>query len=172
MTVLQGQAFRLRAWRVGDEDSLVSYANNRNISRWLYDRFPFPYTRKDAEEWIGRAKDQTPLQFFAIEVDGCAAGGIGLDIGSDVRRRTAAIGYWLAEPFWGRGIVTEAVRLVTDYGFRTFDLVRIGAGIFEGNPASMRVLEKAGYQLEGRRRKAVCKDGQVLDEVYYVTFRG
>ena len=108
---------------------------------------------------------------FAIEVDSEAAGEIGLHIQTDVARRSAEIGYWLSEAHWGRGIMTEAVRELTAYSFQHFDLVRIYAMVFEWNPASMRVLKKAGYSLEGRHRKAVTKDGQTIDDVMYAIVR-
>jgi [ribosomal protein S5]-alanine N-acetyltransferase len=161
----------LRSWRVGDEASLVRHANNRNISRNLRDRFPYPYTAADADAWIGRVSAETPPRNFAIVVEGAAVGGIGLELGEDVFRRSAEIGYWLGEPFWGRGIVTEAVRVVTDYAFATFDLCRLQAHVFEWNPASTRVLEKAGYTLESRARLAVTKDGRTIDRLEYVLIR-
>ena len=105
-------------------------------------------------------------------VEGAAVGGIGLDLRSDIFRRSAEIGYWLGEPFWGRGLTTEAVRAVTDYAFETFDLRRIDAGVFEWNRASMRVLEKAGYTCEARLRKSITKEGQTIDQLIYARVRG
>lgn len=161
----------LREWKTGDEESLVQHANSRAIWRNLRDAFPHPYTLADASHWIEVANPTTPITNFAIVVDGAAVGGIGLVLKDDVFRRSAEIGYWLGEQFWGRGIVTEAVRAVTDYAFATFDLCRVYAGVFEWNPASMRVLEKAGYGLECRMRKSVTKDGQTLDELIYAVIR-
>ena len=108
---------------------------------------------------------------FAIVVDGVSVGAIGLVLKDDVFRRSAEIGYWLGTDYWGRGIVTEAVRAVTDYAFATFDICRVYAGVFEWNPASMRVLERAGYELEGRMRKSVTKDGETVDELIYAVIR-
>jgi RimJ/RimL family protein N-acetyltransferase len=161
----------LRPWRVGDEPSLVRYADNRNVSRNLKDRFPFPYTAADADTWIGHVATQTPATAFAIVVDGAAVGGIGIELGTDVHRRSAEIGYWLGEPFWGRGIATEALRALTDYAFATFDICRLEARVFDWNPASARVLEKAGYTLEGRARSAVVKDGRLGDRLLYALVR-
>ena len=161
----------LRPWRAGDEASLVRHANNRNISRNLRDRFPYPYTAGDADVWIGRASAETPPCNFAIVVDGAAVGGIGLELGEDVFRRSAEVGYWLGEPFWGRGIVTEAVHAVTEYAFATFDLCRLQAHVFEGHLASARVLEKAGYTLQSRARLAVTKDGRTIDRLEYALTR-
>ena len=161
----------IRPWRPGDEESLVRHANNRKIWRNLRDAFPHPYTLENAEWWIGIAGSADPITSFAIEVDGAAVGAIGVILRDDVFRRSAEIGYWLGEEFWGRGIVTEALRAMTDYAFATWDLCRISAGVFEWNPGSMRVLEKAGYEFEARSRKAVIKDGETIDELIYVILR-
>jgi len=162
----------LRAWRRGDESSLVRYANNRNVWQNLRDRFPHPYTTGDADEWIRTAGVESPLANFAIVVAGEAVGGTGLTLGTDVFRRSAEVGYWLGEPFWGRGIATEVLRAITDYAFDSFDICRLEAGVFEWNPASMRVLEKAGYVYEGRARLGVTKGGRTGDRVLYARVRG
>ena len=164
-------AARLRPWQWGDEKTYVRHANNRNVSRNLRDRFPYPYTTADAQEWLHGQVGRLPVTAFAIEVNGEAAGGIGLQLQSDIARRSAEIGYWLGEAHWGRGIMTEAVRAVTNYGVRDLDLIRIFASVFERNLASVRVLEKAGYVLEGHFRKAAIKDGEVLDELMYAIVR-
>lgn len=161
----------LRPWRAGDEPSLVRHADNRNVSRNLKDRFPSPYTAADAAQWIARASAQTPPTSFAIVVDGAAVGGIGIELGTDVFRRSAEIGYWLGEPFWGRGIATEALRATTDYAFEHFDICRLEAGVFDWNPASARVLERVGYTLEGRARLGVFKDGRLGDRLLYALVR-
>jgi [ribosomal protein S5]-alanine N-acetyltransferase len=161
----------LRPWRVGDEASLVRYADNRNVWRNHRDRFPHPYTAADADAWIKKASAETPATSFAIVVDGAAVGGIGIDLGTDVFRRSAEIGYWLGEPFWGRGIATEALHAMTEYAFEHFDICRLEAGVFDWNPASMRVLEKAGYELEGRARLSVTKDGRTGDRLLYALVR-
>lgn len=161
----------IREWRPGDEDSLVLHANNRNVSRNLRDAFPYPYTLADAKNWIETAGSADPLTSFAIEVDASAVGGIGIVLKDDIYRKSAEIGYWLGEEFWGRGIATEAVEVMTDYAFSTWDLCRISAGIFEWNPGSGRVLEKAGYQFEGRLRAAVTKDGETIDELIFAIVR-
>jgi RimJ/RimL family protein N-acetyltransferase len=161
----------LRAWRPGDEPSLVRHANSRNVWRNLRDAFPQPYTLADAKHWIETANPATPITNFAIVVGGAAVGAIGLVLKEDVFRRSAEIGYWLGEEYWGRGIVTEAVHAVTEYAFATFDVCRVYAGVFEWNPASMRVLEKAGYEFECRMKKSVTKDGETIDELIYAMVR-
>lgn len=161
----------LRPWRPGDEASLVKHANNRKIWRNVRDLFPYPYTPQHAREWVHRAGRVHPRTNFAIAVDGDAVGGIGIVLREDIYRRSAEIGYWLGEEFWGRGIVTEAVKAMSDWGFAHFDICRIYAGVFEWNPASMRVLEKAGYTLEARLAKQVTKDGETIDEFIYAIVR-
>jgi RimJ/RimL family protein N-acetyltransferase len=161
----------IRSWRWDDISSLVRHANNRRVWRNLQDRFPHPYTTTDAEHWIRQATGTPPETHFAIAIGDEAVGGIGLDLQNDVFRRSAEIGIWLGEPFWGRGIATEAVRALTDLAFTQFDLCRVFAGVFEWNPASMRLLEKAGYSLEARLRKSVTKDGQTIDQMLYAIVR-
>ncbi len=163
--------FLIRDWRHGDEESLVRHANNPKIWRNVRDRFPHPYTLDDAMWWIDHANGEDPMTSFAIVVDGEAVGGIGFFRQEDIFRRSVEIGYWLGEAFWGRGIVTTAVRAMSDYIFANFDVCRIYAGVFEWNPASMRVLEKAGYICEGRMRKAATKDGQTIDEFVYALIK-
>ena len=171
MTELKLSRCVLRPWRTGDEAALVRYANNRNVSGNLKDRFPFPYTPADAAAWIAHASAQTPPSNFAIVVDGEAVGGLGIELGTDVFQRSAEIGYWLGEPFWGRGIATEALRAATEYAWATFDIIRLEAGVFSWNPASARVLEKAGYTLEGRMRQGIVKHGRVGDRLIYGLLR-
>ena len=162
----------LRPWRRGDEGALIRYANNRNVWRNLRDRFPHPYTIADAESWIRRNEETNePTMSFAIVLEGEPVGAVGLEHREDVDRRTLELGYWLGEPFWGRGLATEAARAVADYAFATFDVERLEAGVFEWNPASGRVLEKAGFQLEARLRKSVFKDGQLIDRLLYARLR-
>ncbi len=164
--------FRLRPWKIEDVDSLVKYANNLNISKNLQDRFPSPYTLEDAYDFIGMniAKGE-PTEIFAIEVNGEAAGGIGLHQQADIQIKNAEMGYWLGEPYWGNGIMTRAIQQMVDYGFETFDITRIFARPFGTNLASQRVLEKAGFILEGRFEKTLFKNGEYLDELFYAVRR-
>jgi [ribosomal protein S5]-alanine N-acetyltransferase len=161
----------LRGWRVGDEHSLALHANNYKIWRNVRDRFPHPYTLEDARRWIEHASSEDPLTNFAIVMDGAAVGGIGLIFHDDIYHRSAEIGYWLGEAYWGRGLTTEAVRGVVEWAFDNFDLARIYAGILEWNPASARVLEKAGFQFEARLRRAVTKENHTMDELLYALVR-
>ena len=147
--------------------SLAKHANNRKIWLGMRDLFPHPYTLDHANEFLGRATSKQPPTNFCIEINGAAVGGIGVQLGEDVNRHTAGLGYWLGEDFWGHGVMTEVVPFVTDYCFQNFPLQRIQAEAYANNPASIRVLEKAGFVLEGRLRKNVIKDGQVLDSLLY-----
>jgi ribosomal-protein-alanine N-acetyltransferase len=162
----------VREWRKGDADSLVAHANNIKIWRNLHDAFPNPYTRADADAWIEKTSTEHADTVFAIVVDGKAVGGIGFHRGTDVQRLTATIGYWLGEPYWGRGITSEALRAVTEYAFANFDFERLEAYVFEWNLASTRVLEKAGYMQEARLRKRVTKEGRTADCFLYARVRG
>ena len=158
---------RIRSWKRSDQGSLVRYANNPRIWINLRDRFPHPYRVADARAWLTHVTAQRPETNFTIEVGGEAAGGIGFHPQEDVHRRSAEIGYWLGEPFWGRGIATQAVRALASYALRAHDLTRIYAFVFEWNPASARVLEKAGFTREGRLRQSVTKDGRTIDQFLY-----
>ncbi|MDP3062742.1 MAG: GNAT family N-acetyltransferase [Chloroflexota bacterium] len=166
-----GGGYRLRPWRAGDEASLAKYANNHKVWRNMRDSFPHPYTLEDARAWLTKREGQQPENVFAIATATEAVGGIGLHPQTDIDRRTAEVGYWLGEPFWGRGIATRAVRALVPYAFANFDLARLQAHVFEWNPASARVLEKAGFTLEARLRKAVTKDGQTIDMFQYALVR-
>jgi RimJ/RimL family protein N-acetyltransferase len=175
--ILTTSRLRLRPWQPGDEAALVKYAGNRNVSRYMRDRFPYPYTETDARNWISIASQDSPTAHFAIEylgeggAPGEAIGSIGLMLGEDVYHRSAELGYWIGEPFWGRGIILDAIGVIVPYGFQTFSLTRIFAAVFENNPRSARVLERAGFALEGRLLKSVVKDHVVMDSLLYAVVR-
>lgn len=161
----------VRDWRPDDKAALLRIANNREVWRNLSHRFPHPYTEADADFWFGlMARDPRPTH-WAIEVDGAVAGGIGVDPGEGIFAKTARFGYWLGEPFWGRGIMTSAVRATSDYILDHFDLVRLESPVFEWNPASMRVLEKSGFVRECIQRRSIYKDGEIIDAVLFVRIR-
>lgn len=168
---LQGNDFIIRGWQKGDEVSLQKNANNPKVSACLMDRFPSPYTIEAAINWVDSLIDQDPLINFAITINNEVIGGIGIEPRQDVYRKTAIIGYWLSEELWGKGIMTEAVKLVTEYAFAHLDFIRLQASVYSKNPASMRVLEKAGYVKEGIMRNAVIKGGEILDEHMYAILR-
>jgi RimJ/RimL family protein N-acetyltransferase len=157
----------VRSWQVGDEDSLARHANDRDVWLNLRDRFPQPYTRADAEQWIGIAVAQQPQTNFAIAVAGAAVGGIGLTLHDDVERCSAEVGYWLGRVYWGKGLAAAALRAVTAHAFAAHSLTRVYALPFADNAASIRVLEKAGFLFEGRLRRSAVKDGVVRDQAMY-----
>ena len=165
--LLQGARCFVRPWRKSDAASLVEHANNLNVAKNLRDRFPHPYTRADARFFlrhVSAAEDPTNL---AIEVDGQAVGAVGYVPGQDVERFSAEIGYWLGEAFWGRGIATEALTLVTEHAFAQLNFLRLYALPFTDNPASTRVLEKAGYTREARLQSSCVKYGVPRDQWLY-----
>jgi RimJ/RimL family protein N-acetyltransferase len=164
---LVGQRVTLRAWRSNDAPLLARYANNPNVARQLRDRFPHPYTIADARQFIQMAAGARPTTMFAMVVEGGAVGGIGFFPGADVERFSAEIGYWLAEPYWGRGITVEAVQLVSKYAFEVCNMLRLFALPFADNQQSLRVLEKAGYTREATLRSSSVKYGQIRDQALY-----
>jgi RimJ/RimL family protein N-acetyltransferase len=140
---LEGSRCAVRSWRHGDVEAIVRHANNDNIASQLRDRFPHPYTRQHAAQFLQMATTETDDTNLAIDVDGQAVGGVGFVPGTDVERFSAEIGYWLGETLWGRGIATEAVLLVTDYTFDQLNLLRMFALPFADNLASRRVVALA-----------------------------
>lgn len=161
----------IRQWKNEDLQKLVSHANNINVWNNLRNYFPHPYTEEHGKAWLEKVVDALPAINMAIEADGKLVGGIGLILNGDVYIKSAEIGYWLGEQYWGKGIATEAVRQMTEYAFYYFDLVRLYAEVFETNKASMRVLEKNGYYLEGVRRKAVFKNNVLMDDYIWVKLK-
>jgi RimJ/RimL family protein N-acetyltransferase len=161
----------IRSWRQDDAASLAKHANNRSVWLSLRDLFPHPYTIQDASEFLLRVNTEQPSTKFCIDIEGSAVGGIGIRIGKDIHRHTAELGCWLSQDFWGHGIASEAVPALTEYCFENFPLRRIYAEPFANNPASARVLEKAGFLLEGRLKNNIFKDGQILDSLLYARVR-
>jgi RimJ/RimL family protein N-acetyltransferase len=162
----------VREWRLDDALSLAMHANDRRISLNMRDAFPHPYTAADAAAFLAIAVSMQPRTWFAVTVDGEAVGGIGYTLHGDVERVSAEIGYWLGAAFWGRGIMTAALRAVTTYAFREHpELRRIYAVPYVTSIASAHILEKTGYRLEGRLRQSVIKDGHVLDQFMYAILR-
>ena len=159
--------FKLRSWNINDLESLVKYANNYNIAKNLTNQFPHPYTKKNGESFIAMATKNYPLNIFAIDIRGQACGGIGLHPQQDIHCKNAELGYWLAEPYWGKGIITNAIKQIVKYGFKTFDIDRIFARPFENNIGSQKALENSGFVLEGKFDKVLYKNGEYLDELIY-----
>jgi [ribosomal protein S5]-alanine N-acetyltransferase len=137
----------------------------------LRDRFPFPYEMEQARTFLGWIAKQPSPTVWAIEVNGEAVGGIGIELHTDVERVSAEVGYWLGEAMWGRGIATEALKAVTAEAFKRFDITRLYALPFADHAASVRVLEKAGYVREGHLRRSAIKDGNVRDQLLFAAYR-
>jgi [ribosomal protein S5]-alanine N-acetyltransferase len=169
-TEIEPGDWQLREWAPTDEAALVKYANNIKIWENVRDVFPYPYTSLDAQEWIDRAS-QRPITNFAIALPAEAIGGVGFVLQEDIYSRSAEIGYWVGEPFWGKGIATSALGALVRFAFSNFDLVRLYATVFEWNTASARVLEKNGFELEGRLAKSVTKKGATIDSLLYALLR-
>lgn len=171
MPIDLGDGISIRTYRERDFRSLARNANDRRIAANLRDGFPHPYTEHHARAYLARVATHRPQLAYAVADGDEIVGGIGILPGEDVDRRTAELGYWLAVPYWGRGIMSRAVRRFTDWAFARFDLLRIHASVFRTNPASARVLEKAGFRFEGRMRSAVFESGQVSDPLLYARIR-
>lgn len=157
----------LRRPVISDKVQITELANNRKIADNLRDIFPYPYSEKDAADYINICmKEDVPVT-FAIEFNGQLAGMIALVPQDDIYRKSAEVGYWIGEKFWGKSIATTALELITEYGFKELKFKRIYSGVFDYNKASMRVLEKCGYEFEGIFKKNVIKNGKFYDEYRY-----
>lgn len=159
----------IREWIISDAGELAQMLNNKKILDNLRDGLPYPYTTQDAKEYITTmlASDQTKTFAFAIIAEDKVVGSIGVFRCENIHFRTAEMGYYIGEPYWGNGIMTSAVRQVCEYIFANTDIIRIFAEPFAYNIASCRVLEKAGFQFEGLLRKNAVKNGVVLDMKMY-----
>jgi [ribosomal protein S5]-alanine N-acetyltransferase len=160
----------IRSWRESDAEELQVAGDDREVSQYLRDRFCYPYTLADARAWIAMSTEDDPSS-LAIEVDGLVAGATALELYAAERRHTSELGYWLARSYWGRGIATEVCAAMTRHAFEHFGLVRVQAEVYGPNAASMRVLEKCGFQVEGVRRKAILKGETYLDATVYANLR-
>lgn len=165
--------FTLRPWRPADAADIAPLADNPRVAANLRDGFPSPYTLADAEAYVAAcmAGDEASALTRAIVVAGRAVGSIGVFRQADVYRRSAELGYWLGEPYWGQGIMTATVRAICREAFDRYDIVRIYAKPFAHNSASCRVLEKAGFTLEGTLRRSICKNGEIGDSCVYALLR-
>ena len=170
--VLHLERCTLRPWHVDDAASFARHADDREVWRNMRDVFPHPCAAEHAQRWLERACAAEAGRAFAIEVEGEAVGEIGITPLTDVHRRTGELFYWLGRAVWNRGIATEVVRAFTEHAFTVLDLVRVQATVYEWNPASMRVLEKCGYERESTKRRAALKDGRFVDCIEYARLRG
>jgi RimJ/RimL family protein N-acetyltransferase len=162
----------LRHWQKKDRFILAALANNIRIWNNVRDRLPHPYTIQHAGAFIKYCRKQDPSPVLAIEVEGQLAGCIGLELQDDISRISAELGYWIGEPYWGRGVATEAVKQMMEYIFEAFPVLsRIYAKVFEYNKASMNVLERNGFHLESVQKKSAIKNNEIIDEYVWVKFR-
>lgn len=169
----------VRPWRRSDAASLSHHGDNINVWRKLRNRFPHPYTLAEAESWVtfctkGKGTAALPVTEFAICVDDVAVGGIGLAMGSDIYIRTAELGYWISEEFWGRGVMSAVAEAFVRWVWTCKDhvqLVRLNAEVTEGNVGSVKVLRKAGFELEGRRPAMSWKTGELKAVLLYGVLR-
>lgn len=158
----------LRPWTANDASQLSSIANNQRIGDNIRDGLPFPYTIKDAHDWLNIIlPENNPPRFFSISIDNQIVGSIGIILKTNIYRKNFEIGFFLSENFWGRGIITRAVKAVTWYTFRNFDIVRVYAETFSDNTGSRRALEKAGFKLEATLRKSIIKNDIIKDSCIY-----
>ena len=163
----------IRQWRLSDKERLAELLNNKKIQDNLRDGLPYPYATVDAEVYINSmlAADPTKTFAFAITVDDVVIGSIGVFRYNNIHFRTAEMGYYIGEPYWGKGYTTSAVEQVCQYVFENTDILRIFAEPFAYNTASCRVLEKAGFQFEGTLRSNAVKNGKVLDMRMYARIK-
>ena len=163
----------IRPWRLEDKSALAAMINNKNILNNLRDGIPYPYTEKDAEDYISAmlSVDETKTFPFAITAGDELIGSISVFRCDNIHSRTAEVGYYIAEPYWGQGYGTCAVKQICAYIFENTDIIRIFADPFACNTASCRVLEKAGFQLEGTLRSNAVKNGKVLDMKMYALIK-
>lgn len=159
----------IRPWRIEDAKDLAQMLNNKNILDNLRDGLPYPYTEEDAKYYITAmlSADKTKTFAFAITIEDKVIGSIGIFRCENIHFRTAEMGYYIGEPYWGRGITTSAVRQACSYVFEHTNIIRVFAEPFAHNAASCRVLEKAGFVLEGILRSNAVKNGRILDMKMY-----
>ncbi len=160
---------KIRKWKLSDAADLAAAVSNKKVQDNLRDGLPYPYTKQDGAEFISAmlSADEDETFAFAVTIDNKAVGSIGVFRQGNIHRQTAELGYYIAEEYWGKGIMTEAVRQTCEYVFDKSDIIRIYAEPFAYNTASCRVLEKAGFQYEGTLRNNAVKNGKVIDMKMY-----
>ncbi len=165
------QEFKLK--KLALEDALIfsMHANNRNIWENLTDRFPHPYTEENAIDFIKLTHKNDPIQIKGIYVGSEPIGAIGLHPLEDVFSKNIELGYWIAEPYWGKGIMSRAIAQMVEYGFKNFSINRIFARPFGRNIGSIKTLEKNGFKLEATLEKTIFKDGKYEDELIFAVRR-
>lgn len=171
LPIIERELYRMRPWHPDDASSLVKHANNPKVARNLRDGFPHPYSLADARKWLDIVVENQSDLILALEINGEAAGGIGIHAGKDVYSYNGEIGYWLSEIYWAKGIMTEAVGILVDHAFMHTKWLRLFATIFESNTPSMRILEKCGFRHEATHKQVVMKEGKLLDEYLFALLK-
>jgi RimJ/RimL family protein N-acetyltransferase len=159
--------YQIREFLTNDVEAIVKNANNREVSKYMRDSFPYPYTKENAAQWIDFVKKNYSTLFFAIADETELIGGIGAVPQTDVHRFSAEVGFWLGQSHWNKGIITIVLPVFCNYLFTKFNFNRLTANVFEGNEASKKVLEKTGFVLEGTLRKNVFKENKFVDHYIY-----
>lgn len=164
---------KIREWKLEDAEDLAAVISDKDVQDNLRDGIPYPYTREDAEEFISAmlSADRNKVFAFAITADEKVAGSIAVFRQENIHSRTGELGYYLAQDYWGKGLMPEAVKQICDYVFCNTDMIRIFAEPFAQNIRSCRVLEKAGFQYEGTLRCNAVKNGLVMDMKMYARLR-
>lgn len=165
---------KIRKWKLSDSADLAAVLSNKKVQDNLRDGLPHPYTEQDGKNYISAmlSADENETFAFAVTIDNKVIGSIGVFRQENIHRQTAELGYCIAEEYWGKGIMTEAVRQICEYVFGKRDIIRIYAEPFAYNAASCRVLEKAGFQYEGTLRSNAVKNGKVIDMKMYSLLKG
>lgn len=161
---------KLRPWQMSDAERLAILANNVNIAKFMRNVFPHPYSIDNAKMFLETALKEEK-RFFAITVNDEVIGGTGIHPQDDIFANNAEIGYWIGEPYWGKGYMSEAIKLITDQAFENFPINRVWLRIYGNNPRSMKIAEKAEYKLEAKFEKTLLKNGELLDEYIYAKRR-
>jgi len=167
MVIVEKEIYTLRKWNQCDAESLSEYLNNKQIWDNCRDSLPYPYGLDDAHSYIKSIENNEPISDFCIEVNGEAVGNIGFVRGSDIERYNAEVGYWIAEKYWNKGIVTDALKEAVKYYFANSEIVRVFAPVYQHNIASMTVLKKVGFKEYGIAKKGAYKNGRFIDLCYY-----
>lgn len=167
MIICKRENYVVRTWEPGDAQSLARHINNKKIWDCCRDGLPSPYRQEDAYDFLAKIRQQMEIADFCVVVDGAAVGGIGFVPQTDVERYNAEVGYWLSEEYWNRGIMSGVVRDAVHYYMTNTEIVRVFARVYGRNIASVRVLEKTGFRKVGMMRNSFCKNGELIDSLYF-----
>lgn len=159
--------YTLRKITPNDLDTLVKYANNPKVHLYTSNKFPYPYLKEHALSFIEFANSSTTSDIMAIDINGEFVGGCGIHFKEDLQSKNAELGYWLAEPFWGKGIITSVITERIQHAFNKHNIHRLYASVFDENIASQKALLKCGFTLEAILKQAIYKNGKFYDDYIY-----